>query len=296
VIVILVQYSFTVRVLLHVVVGLSLKEFQKMVTIILKLHSSASEHHFIESSMGSTLLVYIPANFVMLVSHYFQSESATHIALIVAVSMYAALRIHQFITYVHLLHSRGKEMYEKDPFLERKAFVLAFLHMSADVFGFIIFAFPLNYALLMLSHKEGLGFILLWLIAAWQTDNGALFIGSLIGKNPFSSLVSPKKTWEGVSGGIFLSVVSTLIFSLFKSVDTIYVPNISTKHYLIMSLMIAVVSIFGDFLESFIKRAANLKDSGNLLPGHGGMLDRMDSLALTAPIVYFYAKLVLGIF
>jgi len=111
-----------------------------------------------------------------------------------------------------------------------------------------------------------------------------------------SPLISPKKTWEGVSGGIFLSVFSSLIFSMFKYTGSIYVPAIATKHFLIMSLIMSVASIFGDFLESFIKRAAHLKDSGDMFPGHGGMLDRMDSLAITAPIVYFYGKMVLGVF
>jgi len=294
-ILILVQYDFTIKILAHVVVFLSLKEYQKMITTILKMHSSESEHYFIDK-MGSDMLVFVPPHLTMFVVSAYPSETLLHVFLLLAVGIYSGLRINQFVSYIYMLIARGKESFEKDPYLEKKAFILAFLQMAADVFGFLAFAYPLNYAFLLLNYKDGIGYILLWLIAAWQTDNGALFIGSLIGKTKFSPLISPKKTWEGVSGGVFLSVVSVFIFSLFKREDNIYVPFIATKHYLFISVIIACASIFGDFIESFIKRAANQKDSGTLLPGHGGMLDRMDSLVLTAPVVYFYGKLVIGIF
>jgi len=188
-----------------------------------------------------------------------------------------------------------KESLQQDPVLDRKIFVLTFLQMGADTLGMILFVYPLTFTQLMNNDLDNrIAYLLLWFVAAWQTDNGALFLGALIGKNPFSPQVSPKKTWEGVAGGIFLSVFSSFVLSLFKSPTNQYIPFWPTKHYLFVSLLVSFVSLLGDYLESFIKRAANAKDSGNLLPGHGGMLDRMDSLAVTAPVVYFYSKLIVN--
>ena len=97
----------------------------------------------------------------------------------------------------------------------------------------------------------------------------------MFGKNPFCPKISPNKTWEGVSGGIFLSVFSALILSQVNFLSLITLEALHTKHFLIISLIISAVSIFGDLFESFIKRVADVKDSGKTFPGHGGILDRV---------------------
>ncbi len=118
------------------------------------------------------------------------------------------------------------------------------------------------------------------IFSIWINDTMAYIVGSFIGKNPLSK-ISPKKTWEGTIGGIVLCVIviasigiSTGFYSL---IDWIVIP-----------LFCGVFGTFGDLLESKLKRMASVKDSGNLMPGHGGFLDRFDSLLIAIPFVFIY--------
>ncbi|HUM64388.1 MAG TPA: phosphatidate cytidylyltransferase [Chitinophagaceae bacterium] len=124
----------------------------------------------------------------------------------------------------------------------------------------------------------------------WINDTMAYIVGSFIGKTPLSS-ISPRKTWEGTVGGIILSVVVvSLVFPLilFSS------PDFNFSILLIfISAIAAVTGTFGDLLESKIKRMAGVKDSGQIMPGHGGFLDRFDSLVFATPFVWLFVKAVL---
>jgi phosphatidate cytidylyltransferase len=114
----------------------------------------------------------------------------------------------------------------------------------------------------------------------WINDTMAYIVGSFIGKNPLSK-ISPKKTWEGTIGGIILSVI---IITFLGKLSNIY----SWQHWMAISLCCAVAGTFGDLLESKIKRMARVKDSGSLMPGHGGFLDRFDSMLIAIPFVSLY--------
>ena len=121
---------------------------------------------------------------------------------------------------------------------------------------------------------------LVLVLSIWINDTMAYIVGSLIGKTPFSS-ISPKKTWEGTLGGILLAVVvMTLVGYLtgaFKLID-----------WLCISAIASITGTVGDLLESKLKRLANVKDSGQMMPGHGGFLDRFDSLLVATPFVWLY--------
>lgn len=119
----------------------------------------------------------------------------------------------------------------------------------------------------------------------WINDTMAYIVGSFIGKNPLSR-ISPKKTWEGTIGGIVLCVA---VISLIGYATGYY----SVKDWMAISLCCALFGTFGDLLESKIKRMASVKDSGNLMPGHGGFLDRFDSLLIAIPFVFIYYLLFL---
>jgi phosphatidate cytidylyltransferase len=128
---------------------------------------------------------------------------------------------------------------------------------------------------------------LMIIISIWINDTMAYIVGSLIGKTPLSK-VSPKKTWEGTIGGIILSVVVVgliIHFDFNSLVITIVV--------IIFALISSVAGSFGDLLESKLKRMAGVKDSGSIMPGHGGFLDRFDSLLLATPAVWLYVYLVM---
>jgi len=114
----------------------------------------------------------------------------------------------------------------------------------------------------------------------WINDTMAYIVGSLIGKNPLSK-ISPKKTWEGTIGGIILSV----IVIAFIGKNTGYY---SLTDWISIPLCCAVFGTLGDLLESKLKRMASVKDSGNLMPGHGGFLDRFDSLLVAIPFIFVY--------
>lgn len=120
----------------------------------------------------------------------------------------------------------------------------------------------------------------------WINDTMAYIVGSFIGKTPFSK-ISPKKTWEGTIGGAILciAVVTTLGYYIFHLTDYISL--------IVISAIAAIVGTLGDLLESKLKRMAGVKDSGHFMPGHGGFLDRFDSLILATPFVWLYAQLFL---
>ncbi len=130
--------------------------------------------------------------------------------------------------------------------------------------------------------------ILLWLIVltAFGTDIMAYFTGMLCGKHKLCPKISPKKTIEGSIGGILGSVILCAVFSL------IFVPHILV-HCIIIGVLGGIISQFGDLTASIFKRKMGIKDYGNLIPGHGGILDRFDSVLFTAPMVYYYILLVL---
>ena len=121
------------------------------------------------------------------------------------------------------------------------------------------------------------------IFSIWINDTMAYIVGSLIGKTPFSK-VSPKKTWEGTIGGAILCVVVIGAIAYFTHLLTL-------KDAAIIAALCALFGTIGDLFESKLKRMANVKDSGAIMPGHGGFLDRFDSLLFAAPAVWVYVKL-----
>ena len=126
------------------------------------------------------------------------------------------------------------------------------------------------------------------IFSIWINDTMAYVVGSFIGKTPLSK-ISPKKTWEGTIGGAVLCVaVITILGATIPAAKVIDV-----QHWFMIALLVAIFGSLGDLLESKLKRTAGVKDSGNFMPGHGGFLDRFDSLLLAAPAVWIYVKLFL---
>ena len=118
----------------------------------------------------------------------------------------------------------------------------------------------------------------------WLSDTGAYCVGSLIGKHRLFERISPKKSWEGFFGGLAVALGASQALAW-------YAPEISWYNWLGLSATVVVFGTWGDLVESLLKRTLGVKDSGHLLPGHGGMLDRFDSLMLAAPAAYIYIEL-----
>ena len=124
------------------------------------------------------------------------------------------------------------------------------------------------------------------IFSIWINDTMAYIVGSFIGKTPFSK-ISPKKTWEGTAGGAVLCVVVMGVITHFVNAF----HALPLKHWLAIAAICAVFGTLGDLLESKIKRTANIKDSGSFMPGHGGFLDRFDSLLVATPFVWLYVQI-----
>ena len=127
-------------------------------------------------------------------------------------------------------------------------------------------------------------FIMAIFIFVWLDDTGAYLVGSLIGKHKLFERISPKKSWEGFFGGLILSLASSQAFAWFA-------PEINRMNWLGLAATVVLFGTWGDLIESLPKRTLGVKDSGNVLPGHGGMLDRFDSVMLAVPASYIYIEL-----
>ena len=133
---------------------------------------------------------------------------------------------------------------------------------------------------------QGLEWTVLMLLATWATDTGAYFIGLSLGRHKFFPRLSPKKTWEGTIGGWFCGVAGTLLVGVYIGLGFV--------HSLILGALVSAFLPVGDLAVSMMKRQVGVKDTSGLIPGHGGMLDRIDSLLFAVVVVYYYARWVVG--
>jgi len=136
----------------------------------------------------------------------------------------------------------------------------------------------------MLGREEGLYALCVTLVAAWMSDTGGYFVGRFFGKHKLCPHISPKKTVEGVFGGIVFAIVGQVIASVVFTVLT--GRTVALLPLVLISPVLTAVSILGDLTASAIKRDAGIKDYGKIMPGHGGVLDRFDSVLPLAPVVY----------
>ncbi|MEK7314308.1 MAG: CDP-archaeol synthase [Deltaproteobacteria bacterium] len=145
-------------------------------------------------------------------------------------------------------------------------------------------AVPFSHMVLFLGFYDGKGrhWLLLVFVIVWANDTAAYFTGRLIGRRPLSPVISPKKTVEGAAGGIIGGVIAAFIL------NKVFSLGLGIAEGFMLSVILGVISMFGDLVESMIKRDAGVKDSGTLIPGHGGVLDRLDSLVFTVPALYYY--------
>jgi phosphatidate cytidylyltransferase len=147
--------------------------------------------------------------------------------------------------------------------------------------GLILVAFPLSFAIrLHGSGTQGSPLLLFAMVIIWAGDTAGYFVGRSVGKNALAPHLSPKKTWEGTVASFLGSLIVALVFARYMTVPL--------PHLLAMAALGNVAGQVGDLLESAYKRSAGIKDSGTLLPGHGGVLDRIDALILAIPVVWYY--------
>ena len=197
-------------------------------------------------------------------------------------SLTNASLLELFVPYLLLLISYYiKELYNKegDPIINLGVIMLSQLYI----------VLPLSLINLLAFHKfncfdEPIGYYILPLamyIFLWFNDTGAYLCGSLLGKHKLFPRISPKKSWEGSIGGAIIAMSSAVVIAHFF-------PILSTWQWVGMALVVVTFGTYGDLTESMIKRNINIKDSGSILPGHGGILDRLDSMFFAIPALVVY--------
>lgn len=155
-------------------------------------------------------------------------------------------------------------------------------------FGIIYVPYLLGYLILLRNHPAGLNWILLILFIVMSGDSAAYFFGCRFGKHKLYPAVSPNKSVEGALFGLAGSVTGALAAKL------IYFSGLSVGDGMLAALLVGSLGQLGDLFESLLKRSCGVKDSGRIIPGHGGILDRLDSILFAAPVTYYYATFVAG--
>ncbi len=169
--------------------------------------------------------------------------------------------------------------------------------LCSTLFGLVYVSLMLQYFVRIVTPLPGDAisapgrlWLCLWLIATTKfCDMGALVTGFAIGRHKMSPLISPKKTWEGAVGGVLASMGIAALLAWYARADL--PPHLTPLHAALFALPLAVLGIVGDLVESAIKRRANIKDSGSLIPSMGGFFDMSDSLILAAPVGYLFFAL-----
>lgn len=153
-------------------------------------------------------------------------------------------------------------------------------------FGFLYVPLLLSHLILLRLLPAGVHWIFLLLVIVMCGDSAAYYVGSSIGRTRLYEAVSPKKSVEGAIGGIGGSLAGAFIYRY------VFFPGIGVGHLAAMTIATAVLAQLGDLFESLLKRSCGVKDSGTIVPGHGGILDRLDSILFAAPVLFYYVRFV----
>jgi phosphatidate cytidylyltransferase len=163
----------------------------------------------------------------------------------------------------------------------RQPVVEAFGGLAVSAAALIFFVLPFSTVIRIHgAPRVGKQLLLFTLLLVWAGDTMAYFVGRNIGRHPMAPHLSPRKTWEGALGNLAGSVIVALVVQQWL--------DIPLRHLIGMAVLANIAGQGGDLLESSYKRSAGIKESGTILPGHGGMLDRIDALILAAPVVWYY--------
>ena len=241
----------TFQVLFFVVASLSLLEFYQLIS------SETTNPQKIQGFMLGAftyLTITLPADFIISMDH--------------KLAMIYGLIVLLFII----------ELYRRKTF--------PFQSIAYTLLGvvYVVLPFALLVRLSLLSGEYNYTLPLCIFLLIWSNDTFAYLIGMKFGKHRLFERISPKKSWEGSLGGLTFTLVIAYILSRIFNI-------ISTFDWIVMALIIAVAGTMGDLVESMLKRSMKVKDSGKVLPGHGGLLDRFDALLLAVPFIYIYLAL-----
>jgi phosphatidate cytidylyltransferase len=247
--------SYTFLALFMIITILCLREFYRLINV----HNETRINPYIHGISGAVLFFTV-----------FLYASG-----IAGPSVFSAYLLYIAVTLIYELYAK-----QKKPII-RLAYIF---------FGQCYIALPFSLLNLLAFQDNGTNspvYQWVWIIALlvfiWANDTGAYLIGVQFGKHRLWERISPKKSWEGFFGGLVFAVASAFLFAYFHQ-------QIAWYHWIALSIGVVVFATYGDLFESLIKRTSEVKDSGHSLPGHGGFLDRFDSLLLAVYAMLFYLQ------
>lgn len=189
-----------------------------------------------------------------------------------------AIQILLVVTiFVNLILIKDLFAEKRIPLFESKRYISTTFYVSS---GFVFMLLISNY-----NHNFTPLLLLGSFILVWVNDSAAYLIGKNFGKQKLFPSISPKKTVEGFLGGLFFACISSFFIAH-------YTASLKFTHWLILAIIVSVLGTFGDLIESKFKRQARVKDSGVIMPGHGGLLDRLDSIIFAAPFIYLFLRII----
>jgi phosphatidate cytidylyltransferase len=171
------------------------------------------------------------------------------------------------------------------PLVTRKNVQHNLIDSAVTLFGVVYIGIALSYLILIRAFPQGESLVLFILLVTWAADTGAYYVGKTFGRHPLVPSISPKKTVEGLLGGLVFAIIA-----VYACRSWVLHFDLSMMTCLILGSLLTITGLVGDLAESALKRSTGVKDSSGLLPGHGGMLDRIDSLLFTAPAFYYYIR------
>jgi phosphatidate cytidylyltransferase len=209
-------------------------------------------------------------------AYYAPKYSSNNIHIIVTSALITSAVALSLVWVLFLRSSRGKVM----------------VSWAASVAGIFYMGWLLSYWVLIMNSYggdwDGRDWVILALFSTFAVDTTAYFVGRAWGRHKMAPTVSPGKTWEGAIGGLVGAIVAVIALALLLDVD------ISYSKMVILGVLIAVFAQLGDLAESKLKRSMGVKEAGNLIPGHGGILDRLDSIVFTGVVVYYCLRWFIG--
>lgn len=183
-----------------------------------------------------------------------------------------------FLMMMIELYSNSEKPFDS---VAQTIFAILYIGLPFSIFPFAAFSHQGLQSIIPNNIIFSPGIVLGFFILLWANDTGAYLMGSSIGKHRLMERISPKKTWEGFFGGVVISVIAAWLLSEWLGI-------VSTANWIIIAVIISLTGTYGDLIESMLKRSSGVKDSGNILPGHGGFLDRFDSTIISFPLVYLF--------
>ena len=248
---------------------------------------------FIYAVLFITAIMYSKESYIILISFFglislreflklLNFNNSVIYLLFVGLILVPYLPIHSFFIKLLLaLSLSGSVQLLLNLLFKRNKYPINFIQKFDICVRYLLFSFTFLILLPFVNGVYEQSVILTLIILIWVNDSFAFFVGKNLGKRKLFESVSPKKTVEGFFGGVLFSLIAAFILSYFCDF-------LSLTNLIVISLIASILGTAGDLVESKFKRQANTKDSGTIMPGHGGILDRLDSLLFVAPFVYLY--------